>query len=182
MISPQIQLGDNSLLNLWVKSYTSDYGLERYKIGVSTTGINPADFTIISGANYLEAPVAWTEKTFDLSAYDGQLVYVAIQCLSQDAFVFMIDDIMITSVTAIHENDLNAGIKVYPNPASNFVNVTSEVGLLNVRIVNYTGQVVYQQNVLDNNVKISTSELSAGIYILQMETEKGWASQKLVVE
>ena len=94
----------------------------------------------------------------------------------------MIDDIMITSVTAIHENDLNAGIKVYPNPASNFVNVTSEVGLLNVRIVNYTGQVVYQQNVSDNNVKISTSELSAGIYILQMETEKGWASQKLVVE
>ena len=182
MISPQIQLGENSLLNLWVKSYTSDYGLERYKIGVSTTGINPADFTIISGATYLEAPVAWTEKTFDLSAYDGQLVYVAIQCLSQDAFVFMIDDIMITSVTAINDNNLNAGIKVYPNPATNFVNVTSEVEISNVRIVNYTGQLVYSQNVSDNNVKISTSELPAGIYILQMETEKGWASQKLVVE
>jgi len=182
MISPQIQLGSNSLLNLWVKSYTSDYGLERYKIGVSTTGISPSDFTIISGASYLEAPVAWTEKTFDLSAYDGQLVYVAIQCISQDAFVFMLDDIMITSVTSINENDLNAGIKVYPNPASNFVNITSETGITNIKIINYTGQVVYQQNVSDNNVKISTSDLPAGIYVLQMETQKGWASQKLVVK
>ncbi|NQV02675.1 MAG: T9SS type A sorting domain-containing protein, partial [Bacteroidia bacterium] len=91
-ISPQVQLETSGEFSFWVKSYTDDYGLERYKVGVSTTGISPGDFTIISGSGYLEAPVQWTKKTFDLSAYDNQTVYVAIQCVSNDAFIFMIDD------------------------------------------------------------------------------------------
>ena len=92
-ISPQIQLGVGGEFSFWVKSYTADYGLERYKVGVSTTNNNPGSFTFISGSNYLEAPTTWTKKTFDLSAYNNQQIYVAIQCVSHDAFIFIIDDL-----------------------------------------------------------------------------------------
>ncbi|MFH1937628.1 MAG: C10 family peptidase, partial [Bacteroidota bacterium] len=92
-ISPRVQLQTGGVFSFWVKSYTADYGLERYKVGVSTTGTNPGDFTFISGSVYLEAPTQWTKQTFDLSAYDNQAAYVAIQSVSNDAFIFMIDDL-----------------------------------------------------------------------------------------
>jgi PKD repeat protein len=106
IITPQISLGTNSNVSFWVKSYTADYGMERYKVGVSTTNNDPASFTIISGSNYLEAPAnAWQQKQFDLSAYDGMDVYVGIQCVSNDAFIFMLDDVLVSSDAAT-ENTL----------------------------------------------------------------------------
>ncbi len=100
IITPAIALASNSSLSFWVKSYTEQYGLERYKVGVSTTDNNPSSFTIISGDGYLEAPsAAWQEKQFDLSAYDGMEVYIGIQCVSNDAFIFMLDDLTVNSET-----------------------------------------------------------------------------------
>jgi len=97
MISPQTTIGGGNVVKFWAKSYTADYGLERFKVGVSTTGTTPASFTIISGTNYVEAPVDWTEYTYDLSVYAGQQVYVGIQCISNDAFIFLVDDFFIGS-------------------------------------------------------------------------------------
>ncbi len=95
LISPAITLGTNSSVSFWVKSFNDTYGLERYKVGISTTNTNPASFTVISGLNYLEAPAtAWEQKTFDLNTYNGQTVYIGIQCVSNDAFVFMVDDFL----------------------------------------------------------------------------------------
>ncbi len=64
IISPEADLGSNSSLSFWVKSFTADYGLERYRVGVSTSGTSPGDFTIISSGDYLEAPpaTAWEQK------------------------------------------------------------------------------------------------------------------------
>ncbi|MFH1160889.1 MAG: choice-of-anchor J domain-containing protein [bacterium] len=88
---------DGASFTFWAKSYTDAYGLERFNVAVSTTGNDPGDFSVISDPPYLEAPIVWTEYTFDLSAYAGQSIYVAIQCVSYDAFVFMIDDLVIDS-------------------------------------------------------------------------------------
>jgi len=96
LVTPLVNLADNSHLSFWAKSYTDEYGLERFRVGVSTTGMDPADFTIISEGDYVEAPVEdWTEFTYDLSAYNGQQIYVGIQCVSNDAFIFMVDDVYI---------------------------------------------------------------------------------------
>ncbi|MCP4047137.1 MAG: T9SS type A sorting domain-containing protein, partial [Gammaproteobacteria bacterium] len=161
MISPQVQLGTGSVLNFMVKSYTADYGLEKFNVGVSTTGMTPGDFTMLN-SSVLEAPVAWTDQTFDLSAYDGQLVYVAIQCVSEDAFVFMIDDVMVTSVTGIYENEMG-DINIYPNPATNLVNIDSDHPINTIRIISYTGQTVFNREVSGNNVQINTNDFSVGV-------------------
>lgn len=98
LISPSITLGTNSSVSFWVKSFSDAYGLERYKVGVSTTNTDPSSFTIISGLNYLEAPVeAWQQKTFNLDTYNGQTVFIGIQCVSNDAFLFMVDDFVATT-------------------------------------------------------------------------------------
>ena len=94
-ISDMVMIGDGASFTFWAKSYTDQYGLERFNVAVSTTTPDPAEFTVISGASYIEAPMAWTEYTYDLSMYAGMDVYVAIQCVTFDAFVFMIDDLVI---------------------------------------------------------------------------------------
>lgn len=101
-ITPQIALGTNSQLKFWAKSLTNNYnGGERFRVLVSTTNTNTASFTIISTFPYTIPPLAWTEYTYDLSAYNNQNVYIAIQCVSSDEFVFMLDDVQVLSDIAI---------------------------------------------------------------------------------
>lgn len=87
-------------ISFWAKSFTAQYGLERFKVGVSTTGTLPSNFTIISGTNYIQAPVDWTQYTYDLSSYSGN-VYVGIQCVSNDAFIFFVDDVLTSGSTQV---------------------------------------------------------------------------------
>ncbi|MBK6344320.1 MAG: choice-of-anchor J domain-containing protein [Bacteroidales bacterium] len=96
IITPKITVSGGEQLSFWAKSVTDQYGLERFKVGISATGTEPADFTIISAGSYVEAPLEWTQFTYSLSAYEGQQIYIAINCISNDAFVFMLDDLVIT--------------------------------------------------------------------------------------
>ena len=98
LMSTAITLGNNSSFSFWAKSITDQWGLERFNVLLSTTNNTHTSFTVkLSGNNYIEAPLEWTQYTYDLSAYDGRTVYVAIQCVSSDAFAFLIDDILISS-------------------------------------------------------------------------------------
>jgi hypothetical protein len=91
IISPQ--LNTPTKFSFWAKTYTPDYGLERIKVGYSTTGTAQSDFTIISAGSYISVPAAWTFYEFEIPS---SAKYVAINCVSDDAFVFMLDDLTIT--------------------------------------------------------------------------------------
>ena len=49
-----------------------------------------------SATTYVEVPVDWTEYSYDLSAYAGQTIQLAINCVSSDAFALFIDDINVS--------------------------------------------------------------------------------------
>ncbi|MDD3536032.1 MAG: choice-of-anchor J domain-containing protein, partial [Candidatus Cloacimonetes bacterium] len=100
MMSPQVSVNAGESLSFWARSYTTEYGMERFKVGVSTGGTAPADFTIISGASYIQAPAAWTQYSYDLSAYAGQDIRIGINCVSDNAFFFLVDDVSIGSAPA----------------------------------------------------------------------------------
>lgn len=95
LISPKVTVVAGSELKFWARSYNDTYGLERFKVGISTTGTSVGDFTIISTGSYLEAGILWTEYTFDLSAYVGEDIHAAINCVSSDAFFLLVDDFSI---------------------------------------------------------------------------------------
>ena len=99
MISPKITMGDDYVVEFWAKSVSADQNLERFKVGVSTTGGTVEDFTIISksenasGEDYIEVPTEWTQYVFDLSEYAAEeYVFVGINCVSEDGLMFMVDD------------------------------------------------------------------------------------------
>ncbi len=93
IISPQIQLGMNGSFSFWVKSYSDFWGLDTYRVAVSTTDNNPGSFTTISGEQPLQTTLTWTKKTFNLVNFNNQKIFVAINCVSNDHYMMMIDDL-----------------------------------------------------------------------------------------
>ena len=86
------QLTSPTHLSFWAKSYTDKYGLERMKVAYSTGGTSQSDFTFLTGSSYISVPTTWTKYDYDLPAGTK---YIAINCVSDDAFIFMVDDITI---------------------------------------------------------------------------------------
>jgi hypothetical protein len=96
LILPKLKIISGVHFKFWAKSSNIIWGPDRLKVGISTTGTNaPSDFTIISSGNYIAVPGVWTEYSFDLSIYNGQNVYIALNCISDDQFLLMIDDISV---------------------------------------------------------------------------------------
>lgn len=92
LISPELNFEEEIRFSFRAKSYTDKYGLERIRVGYSTTGKNPSDFTFISNEPYEEVPDTWTLKEYVIPA---EAKYVALNCVSVDAFMLLIDDVYV---------------------------------------------------------------------------------------
>ena len=65
------------------KSYNDTYGLERIRVGYSTTGKRASDFIWVSDGDYVEVPTTWTLMSYKIPK-DAK--YVTINCVSNDGF------------------------------------------------------------------------------------------------
>lgn len=99
-ISPELSFSTDFVLSFWAKSWTNTYGLERMKVGYSTTGNQKVDFTNwLTAGDYVEVPDGdeWTRYSFVVPV-DAK--YVTIACMSNAAFLLMIDDVSISNTPA----------------------------------------------------------------------------------
>jgi S-methylmethionine-dependent homocysteine/selenocysteine methylase len=141
LITPRMTMGDDASIRFWVQTYNASYGLEKFNVGVSTTGSDPADFVLLNSTP-LDAPAIWTKQSFPLTTYSGQDVYIGINCVSDDQFIFMIDDIEIGSALSVDETSNKTDVILYPNPASDhaFVNFDkTEMVVTNMTLLDGTG-------------------------------------------
>ena len=189
LISPQVSLEDDSEFIFWAKSATDQYGLERFKVLVSTSGNSVGNFSAISSGDYVEAPIEWTQYTYDLSAYDNDDVYVAIQCVSNDAFAFMIDDIEIltegnSTIGESHNNPNN--ISIFPNPTSSIIYIdlgNLDIEKAQIRLMNVSGQIIDVKAETHNNlISLDMSNLSEGLYFIEVSSKKGKSIHKISIK
>jgi hypothetical protein len=76
----------------------------------------------------------------------------------------------------------NGQIMVYPNPASDNVNVKSDYTVSSIEVMNYMGQTVYRNTTVNaKTTQFSVSTLSAGIYFLKVATDQGERTFKITV-
>jgi hypothetical protein len=91
LITPQLLPGPgNNTISFWAKNYSLSY-IDRFNVKLSTTGKNEADFTVTLASN-IGPGTAWTQYSYNLSAYNGQAVYVAVQAISTDQWYLFLDD------------------------------------------------------------------------------------------
>jgi hypothetical protein len=89
---------------------------------------------------------------------------------------------VVTVTTDITEIDNAIATAIYPNPATNFVNIKSGANMGRIMIMNNIGQVVYT-NVADSQlIQVNTSDFNKGIYFIQIETVKGVVTEKLIIQ
>lgn len=95
-ISPQIHVGVNNVVRF--KAKAADAPIERFKVWISTTGTAESNFTPLTQSNYESVEWnSWKTVEYDLSKYEGQDVYIAIQYITQSGFMLMVDDFFVGS-------------------------------------------------------------------------------------
>ncbi|MDD4232370.1 MAG: choice-of-anchor J domain-containing protein [Candidatus Cloacimonetes bacterium] len=200
LITPQIALEENSSIRFYARSHTTQYGMERFRVGVLTydTIIHQL-FQFVTGPDYVEAPADWTEYSYDLSQYDDQSVYIGIQCISDDAFVFYVDNFTVYSGSS-DNNDVNAPVVKtelkgnYPNPFNPETTIRYSVkdnGPVSLEIYNLKGQLVKrlvntekaagEHTVIWNGTDMNNRNVSSGVYFYKMTSGKYSASKKMIM-
>jgi len=203
LITPRIRFGtaDNSV-SFWAKSYTAQYGLERFKVGVSINAAAlPATFTTISGATYVEAPVEWTEFSYPVPAsYNGQFARVGIKCESNDAFIFLVDDFKLLGVNGVSGEDevipvvQTALMGNYPNPFNPETTISYSIKSdeqVTIEIYNLKGQKVKtlvnekakagNHKVVWNGSDDNGKSVSSGVYFYRMKSGRYTSSKKMIL-
>ncbi len=94
--------------------------------------------------------------------------------------------LIVTGITAtsmsVANNEMNSEINVWPNPANNFINITSEksdISDYNINLYDLQGRVV-MKDISSETVNISS--LSKGLYILDFRNGKQSFQKKIIKE
>ncbi|MDP8232597.1 MAG: choice-of-anchor J domain-containing protein, partial [Candidatus Zophobacter franzmannii] len=202
MISPQIQLTANEAnIQLIARSYTIQYGMEKFEVAVSMGTADPADFTVISGDVPVEVPLAWTQFEYDLAPYANEIIRVAIHCVSQQTFFLMLDDVMITNDGATVENDTTPVVPEitrlrsnYPNPFNPETTISFDLkdnSDVIIDVYNVKGQRIAtvvdrafsagSHSVVWNGEDYNGSTASSGVYFYKMQSGTYTKTKKMIL-
>lgn len=85
------------------------------------------------------------------------------------------EDILIGG--AVHNSQIADKIAIYPNPATEYLNITSDLNIESVKISTINGNLIYSGK-SDNTINIHL--LSSGMYLIQFITEKGIGTKRFI--
>lgn len=95
----------------------------------------------------------------------------------------------VQTVTAVNDNAGVNELQVYPNPATNRLNVSfmmQDEATVSCKILDMTGKLLYNKQIESNGglieETVSLSEFAKGIYFLRIETPNGTTIEKFVKE
>src|SRR5205085_1653244 len=100
----------------------------------------------------------------------------SLNCFA-DTFKLFVD-------VGIKENSLDAALKIYPNPAEDYLSIDFDATetIKEIKILDVTGsQKKSDYQIQNNKLIINVSALSGGAYVLRIETLNGIRSQKVII-
>ncbi|MDB4167968.1 T9SS type A sorting domain-containing protein, partial [Polaribacter sp.] len=130
----------------------------------------------------------WETLTFDYSAINTANSYDKLVLIfdngtmgdGSDNYTFYIDDIELSGGTAGVEDESLVTLNMFPNPASDVLNISSQSTINTVEIYNVLGQKVITMQVEDTSAEINVSNLNAGIYLIKYEINNSTSTKKFV--
>ncbi len=186
LISPKLQLPQaGSKISFLIKSLTKDYGYDQYRVLVSTTTNDMESFEPVT--DFREAPDwDWKQEVVDLSAYNGQQAYIAIERLIEEGgygYMLMIDDIRVDKTGTGTESDASIlDASLYPNPAQEKITIFCNAGIQEVEIIDMNGRVLFaKQDLKQNTFVFNVEKLSPGLYFAKVRSSQGLQVLKFTV-
>ena len=79
---------------------------------------------------------------------------------------------------------IHIAIKLYPNPTSQMLNISSNINFNGLQVVDLQGRIVYNQTIgnLSSSTRINISELNAGIYFVKISNNQGVISTQRFIK
>jgi hypothetical protein len=85
------------------------------------------------------------------------------------------------AITGVEEQFVNTS-QVYPNPASDQINIKSGSTIIQIEIYNQIGQLVKKLNTNSSIVHFDISNIKSGVYFIKMSSHDQIITKKLVIE
>ena len=97
-----------------------------------------------------------------------------ISNFSKATAVFMLP----SAVESVDNNKL----LIYPNPATNFINISNNETIYSISISDIKGSLIFSKSYQENNISIDVSKFDVGIYTVKVVSMYSSSVQKLIIE
>lgn len=188
LITPQLNLtGLNGTVKVRYTVQVADesYFAEKYKVAVSTTGNQAADFTnvLFTEVLTLNEYYVWKPREVDLTQFIGNNIYLTwchFDCTDQ--YKFLLDSIQVMYYPNVGIND-NAPEKamVYNDQISQKLYISGDYQQADISVFNTAGQEVMKVANQNERTVVSTSILKPDVYIVRIQTSKGIITRKVAI-
>lgn len=167
----------NYSLSWYARGIDPNYAGEYYSVYVTTTAAPDESLEAV----YSDSTTAtWEQQIVNLADYAGQTVYIAFRhhnCTNK--YALAVDKIRVGVAGSENEGIDNAAaidINIYPNPASEVINIAAE-GVRLVEMLDVNGRVVLESRI---GGAIDLSSLASGVYMVRVTTDAGVSTEKVV--
>lgn len=170
--------------NTWNSLYGSDYPYNMMIAGkIDGTPITPW-LTVsptsgsINAGDHVNASVTVKSNGMEVNeTHTAKLHFYSTDLNNGEVIVPV--SLSVTDVSVNEHNQIE--VKVYPNPATDYVQVNSE-NIERVEIFNMLGQQVFGQVYGENHVVISTTGMAPGNYVVKVTTSNGAITKQVVIK
>nr|NQU93516.1 T9SS type A sorting domain-containing protein [Bacteroidota bacterium] len=161
-----VELEPNTVFLIWDEPEWQDapndflyYNVYRDSLMVGT-GIIPTTFT-------------------DTAVPPGYPSYVVSAFYEEcEAFSDTLENLIVTKIP----ETAASGLSLYPNPANDFMFIKSTYPILEIGIMDNSGQRIYNRHCCNESIVINTSSFHKGIYFFRIESETETIIKKVLIE
>ena len=163
----------------WTSDVTSNLRIVLLKNGIQ--------YAVIAGAlpnsgsfNWLipATIIAGTDYTVKVSC----CLNPVLSDVSDGPFSIIIagDNSDLKTIADEQEND-NVEVKIYPNPATDIININADRNIDNIKILNSVGQIVSNNDANASQVQLYVDGYKSGIYFIRIETGTTTTTRKVMI-
>ncbi|MCX6235008.1 MAG: YCF48-related protein [Bacteroidetes bacterium] len=138
----------------------------------------------VLGYNVYRNDTLLTTTPVIIPIYDDSLVPNGLQtyCVSAVYGTGESDTVCTDAMITYSIPEEEASVRIYPNPADEVIKIVSPVNFSHIRILNLLGQEVYQYSAPCNNLRILTTGIQAGLYVLQFTLENSTIVRRISIK
>ena len=203
LITPGMRVNGLSVLSFYARSYPNDNDLARFKVKYSLGGSEVSDFiySLHPSIEYIEAPSEWTLYHYDISPLHVFPIRLAIQNVSEDSFMLMLDNLRIdASANAVNNESIenipqiNILNQNYPNPFNPETLISfsmKKAGNVLIDIYNIKGQKVKtllneyrgagNHDLVWDGRNENNQRVASGIYLYRMRSGRFSSTKKMIM-
>jgi len=157
---------------------TSVEGYNIYRSDDDAQTYHMVNTAIVTDTTYIDVvPVSQEYFYFVTAVFSDQTLTHPFICESDSS------NIISVLVVSVEDDPASKGsIKVYPNPATENVNVKSGYTISQIEVMNYVGQTVYNKtDIKAKETKINVASFQSGVYFVKVTTDQGVRTVKITV-